>query len=203
MVFDTKGRESALYPKRTVLGVGVYDSTEPTRVSGKMRPAYQTWANIIERCYSQSYHNGKPSYVGCTVCDEWLTYSNFETWFNENYREGWHLDKDIINSESRVYCPEWCLFIPSWVNTFVSTGRHGKSLMGVYEHLDGRPKKYQAHCRNPFTKKNERLGSFYTDLEAHEAWKKRKIEHVETMRNQLDEIDLRLYPALLNRYKDF
>ena len=40
---------------------------------------YQKWYGMLRRCYDEDFHktkNGK-NYIGCTVCDRWLTLSNF------------------------------------------------------------------------------------------------------------------------------
>lgn len=58
----------------------------------------------------------KPTYEGCTVCDEWLYFSNFKKWFDENYIEGFQLDKDIIIRGNKVYSPQTCCFVPKEIN---------------------------------------------------------------------------------------
>lgn len=43
-----------------------------------MSPTYNTWVNMIGRC-TRPYHHGFARYgaQGVTVCDRWLTFSNF------------------------------------------------------------------------------------------------------------------------------
>ena len=79
----------------------------------------------------------------CKVCDEWLTYSNFEKWFNKNYKEGQQLDKDILFEGNKLYSPETCCFVPSDINTMMITRQTKKSCLptGVSEVKSG---KYQA-----------------------------------------------------------
>ncbi len=77
------------------------------------------WRRMLDRCYSEYYHKHNPSYKGCSVCDEWLKLSNFYNWVikEENgYREGYHLDKDILIKGNKVYSPETCCFVPSEIN---------------------------------------------------------------------------------------
>lgn len=83
-------------------------------------PYYTRWKHMLYRCYDPKYQKGKPTYKGCTVCEEWLTFSNFKKWMQEQDWEGKELDKDLIDSENTVYCPEKCLFIPRALNTALS-----------------------------------------------------------------------------------
>ena len=58
--------------------------------------------------------------------------------------------------------------------------------------------KYRAQCRNPFTGKQEHLGYFLTQEEAHEAWRKRKHELAQLV--AATESDMRVIEALKKRY---
>ena len=64
-----------------------------------------------------------------------------------------------------------------------------------------RANKYQSQCGNPFTKKNEYLGLFTSELEAHQAWLKRKLE----LAYELAEIqtDPRVTESLISRYSNY
>ena len=48
----------------------------------------------------------------CSVCEEWKHFSNFKKWFDENYIEGFDIDKDILIKGNKVYSPEACSFVP-------------------------------------------------------------------------------------------
>ena len=65
--------------------------------------AYVVWCDMLRRCYSEKYHKKKPTYKGCSVCNEWLLFSNFKRWFDENYIDGYVLDKDILLKNNKVY----------------------------------------------------------------------------------------------------
>jgi 3-methyladenine DNA glycosylase AlkC len=44
--------------------------------------------------------------------------------------------------------------------------------------LSGRKNKpYQVRCNNPFLKKEEHLGRYETEIQAHLVWKRKKHEH--------------------------
>lgn len=88
-------------------GVGNYKARE----NGKLTVRYNTWADMIQRCYDPKWHKKKPTYRDCSVCEEWYNYQVFSEWFEKNYIEGFHLDKDIKVNGNRVYSPETCLFV--------------------------------------------------------------------------------------------
>ena len=198
--------------RKLVYGVGVNDADyvvqikETIRcVDGKQKqktvwtcPFYQAWKNMLQRCYSKKYQEGKPSYIGCTVSEDWLTFTNFKIWMQNQDFEGKHLDKDLLFEGNKVYGPETCVFVPSMVNSFISEKRasRGKWLIGVY--WDKQTEKFLSRCGNPFSGKQEYLGRFTCEQQAHEAWRKRKLELAyELAAIQTDE---RVAEALISRY---
>ena len=78
--------------------------------------SYSKWHSMIRRCYSKVYHKNKPTYIGTTVCDNWLLLSNFHNWFLDNYIDGWQLDKDLLSNFGKVYSPDNCCFLPNEIN---------------------------------------------------------------------------------------
>lgn len=147
------------------------DSTNKSKITW-MCPFYLRWKNMLRRCYDSSYQQKYPSYVGCYVCDEWLTFSNFKKWMETQDWEGKHLDKDFLVAGNKVYSPNTCVFIHNIVNTFTNQARKTDLPVGV--HLNNG--KIRAQVSNPLTKKREHLGYFKTEAAAHLAWKKRKNE---------------------------
>lgn len=100
--------------KPSVFGLGYIGQGEyESGTTGKIYKNYNTWSAMLARCYKPSQQE---SYIGCTVCKEWHNFQNFAKWFEENYVEGWALDKDILISGNRVYSPETCCFVPSEIN---------------------------------------------------------------------------------------
>jgi CRISPR/Cas system-associated endoribonuclease Cas2 len=57
---------------------------------------YAAWTNMLQRCYSEKYLESKPSYIGTSVCNEWLYASEFKKWMEKQDWEGKCLDKPII-----------------------------------------------------------------------------------------------------------
>lgn len=186
-----------------IYGVGINDFPYPIKVNGIKLKSYTSWISMLCRCYSDRYQSNKPTYVDCSVCTDWLYFSNFHNWHEKNYIDGYSLDKDILIPGNKIYAPESCIYIPSWLNAFVSINiKDGSQLpVGVYLKNDRyRPAPYQSRCRDPILNKTISLG-YYTDAnDAHISWKKYKLGLVHKMRDMLDIIDSRLYPALVNRY---
>lgn len=188
---------------RLVCGVGVNDSNEQvsfTDSNGKVIPCkiYQTWKNMLWRCHVDPKKTKKPTYAGCSVCNEWLRFSNFKSWAEMQPWEGKELDKDIIYQGNKVYSPETCVFIDSIVNTFVIAREASRGDWPIGVSLQKNKTKFRAICRNPFLNKLEHIGFFSTADEAHHAWKKRKHEHACRLADM--QIDERVAKALRARY---
>ena len=72
---------------KLVLGVGINDVPTPTRSGNIRNDAYRIWKSMLERCYSDKYHQKEPAYIGCSVCDDWIRFSNFKSkdWYDNEY----------------------------------------------------------------------------------------------------------------------
>lgn len=195
-------------------GVGINDADyavvewETTDVNSKRKqklvwicPFYQVWTNMINRCYSAKYQERYPTYKGCTVSEEWLTFSNFRAWMMTQDFEGNQLDKDLLFEGNKVYSAETCVFVTKIVNMFTtdSGATRGEWLIGVC--WDKRAGKFKASCRNPFTKKQEHLGYFTCEQEAHKAWLRRKLELAKEL--AAEQAGPRVAEALIERYSNY
>ena len=197
--------KSSIAQRKAIFGVGANDAhyaTQP-RVNGKQikDPACIAWAGMLRRAYDPKFHAVKPTYSDVTVCKEWHSFRAFRAWWIENYREGWHLDKDLLAAGNREYGPDACIYIPGWLNNF--TLDHGASRgefpIGVC--LDKRSGKYQSECRNPITGKKHYIGYFTTPEAAHDAWLKRKLELADQLKPEMDAIDQRIHPNVVTIIK--
>lgn len=81
----------------------------------------RVWQSMLLRCYSDSYREQYPTYIGCTVIEEWHNFQNFHIWFKDNYVDGYHLDKDLKVYGNKEYSKHSCTFVPNKINTFFST----------------------------------------------------------------------------------
>ena len=153
---------------------------------------------MLKRCYSNKYLESYPTYIGTSVCSEWLSATAFKKWMEQQDWHGKCLDKDIIVPRSKLYSPETCAFVLNATNSFVIAcdASRGDYPVGVslYKHTG----KYRAQCKSPFTGKDEYLGLFSTPEEAHEAWRKRKHELAQLV--AATESDPRVVEALKKRY---
>lgn len=166
------------YTKRAlVYGAGSNDYPTPIEVDGKIIKSYDLWRAMLQRCYSSGVHKKRPTYIGCSVAKEWLSFSTFERWFTENSVDGWHLDKDLLIAGNRVYGPETCVFVPHRLNTLLTDSRsaRGEFPLGVCFHKYRQ--KYQATVSIDGDQKY--LGLFDTPLAAHQAWQLAKAAIIE------------------------
>ena len=202
-----------------VLGVGINDSTYVTEKrgylderlpSGKKKrillwscPYMSTWKSMLGRSYSTIIHSKNPTYRGCTVCDNWLTFSNFRKWMETQDWEGKSLDKDLLFEGNKVYSPETCVFVPPIVNCFIISCAGGRGTHLVGSGIHKRTKKFRSRCCNPFTNKEEHLGLFVTELEAHLAWKSRKHTLSCLLAQSKYVTDDRVRRVLLTRYQNY
>ena len=153
---------------------------------------------MLRRCYSKKFLESNPSYIGTSVCSEWLYATAFKKWMEQQDWHGKCLDKDIIVPGSKLYSPETCAFVLPATNLFVTASDASRGDYPIGVSLFKPTGKYQARCRNPFTRKGEYLGLFSTPEEAHEAWRKRKHELAQLV--AATETDLRVVEALKKRY---
>jgi hypothetical protein len=118
------------YMVPTVEGVGYVGAGGK---GGSKSKAYSYWHSMLERCYSEVYHKTRPTYIGCTVCSEWLNFTTFNIWFNVHYKEGYHLDKDLLVQGNKLYSPNTCKFIPPKINSLICDNEsvRGECFAGV------------------------------------------------------------------------
>lgn len=184
-------------------GVGINDADyQVSPRAGNKRitcPYYATWSGMLARCYSPVHLERRPTYVGCSVCEEWLTFSKFKAWMEVQDWEGKQLDKDLLIPGNKIYGPDTCVFVSRDLNMFVNdrAACRGNSPIGVswYPRLG----KFQASCKNPFTGVQEYLGLYDCPEDAHEAWRQRKHELACQYADAVH--DKRLSTTLRNRYR--
>lgn len=192
---------------KLVYGAGLNDADYVPEVkvfiNGKQKriwycPFFITWRSMLQRCFSQLCQSRHPTYINCSVSPEWLLFSEFRKWMNNQPWEGNDLDKDILHPGNKQYGPDKCVFVSTALNNFLLDrgASRGNYPIGVSFHKQR--SKFIAQCRNPFTGKKEFLGYFNWPDEAHEAWRKRKHELACIYADM--QTDERIAEALRKRY---
>ena len=183
------------------LGEGKYKASE----NRKHTRIYDSWHNILTRCYDEKYHKKQPTYIGCEVSKEFHNFQNFGIWDEDNYYEiegeRMHLDKDILVKHNKIYSPETCIYVPQTINNLFVKRQNdrGESVIGTS------PKngKYQVKCwlLNPETgkPKQEYLGLYETQEKAFEVYKYYKEHNIKVVADYYKGlIPQNLYRALYN-----
>lgn len=94
--------------------------------------SYKCWNDMIRRCYNKNEKSYKTYGArGVTICDEWKLFSNFKRWYDENYVEGYVVDKDIAGLNE--YSPDGCVFISKSENSREAMSRRVYAT-GQYHH---------------------------------------------------------------------
>jgi hypothetical protein len=190
--------------RKLLFGVGVNDDVD-VHAKKTESMAYRKWRTMLSRCYSKVYQKKQRTYKDCSVCDEWLTFSNFKKWHDEHYVDGYELDKDILVKGNKVYSPETCCYIPKEINTLLlkCDSKRGDLPVGVISHTlkNGRVR-YVAQCSSTLmSRPNNSLGSYDSPQKAFDAYKKAKEKYVKELavnyklQNKVSE---RVYNALMN-----
>lgn len=191
--------------RKLILGVGVNDWTESTWCKETKRdiPEYLLWKAMLYRVFSDKYKEKYPTYEKVTVCDEWLSMTNFindvskfvgyDRWMKGN----WAFDKDILSWDAKVYSKDTCCFVPREINGLFT---HKQSNMGncptgvSYHAVTG---KFKAELR--YCGKHHYLGVYETKEEAFQVYKQHKEwcirDAAETWKSYIDE---RVYDKLIN-----
>ena len=185
---------------KLVFGVGINDGKYPAKINGKNTKEYTLWMDILKRCYSEKYHLRRPTYVFCEISDNFKYYSYFYEWCQEQigFKDGFHLDKDLLVKGNKVYSENTCVFIPCELNSLLVkvNVKRGKYPIGVY--WDKTRNKFKAQV-NLNVGKQKNLGYFNTETEAFNAYKTAKENYLKELAEKWkDKIDLRAYEALMN-----
>ena len=175
--------------KNKIYDVAINDYEGSMKENGKDIKSYQVWKDLIKRCYDPKYHEKFPTYKHCEVCDEWLYFSNFKKWFDDNYR--WdlrnqgirmELDKDLLSDDVKIYSPSSCVFLPNNVNTFIvkKNSNNTSGYRGVT--WSKQKKKWVAGIIDFNTKKRKNLGLFEDIVEASNAYALARQQEVEKVK---------------------
>jgi hypothetical protein len=190
-----KANSLSLSKRRSIHGVGINDAeyiVQPT-VKGVtyICPYYTKWCGMIKRCYSDKYQGKYPSYIGCTVINEWLIFSKFKEWMESQDWKGKELDKDLLIQGNKIYSPEACMFVSQAVNSLLVGSSKAIMKRGISRHK----KTNTFNARVGINGKRKSLGYFKTKKEASEAYKTAKSENIVNVANE--QCDVRIKNLLL------
>lgn len=187
---DKNARENG----KLVYGVGFCDIAARGR---EKHACYVDWNSMLQRCYDPLFHKRTPTYIGCSVCKEWQTFSNFYEWWKRNHIDGYALDKDLIKKGNKVYSPETCVYLPKDINNLLSKRKKYRGILPIGVRWDKRKEKYMAtmsyHAYPKFIGYYDNpKDAFYAYKEAREAYVREIAEDYKNV------IDIRAYNALIN-----
>lgn len=200
------GKIKCPYERKTY-GIGyIGEGKYKTKENGKLTKCYNTWHDMLKRCYDEKLHKKRPTYKDCEVCEEWLCFQNFAEWYYNNYYEvegeRMCLDKDILVKHNKIYSKDTCIFVPERINTlFIKCDRsRGEYPIGVFCNKNN---KYQAKCSIYDLKNNnivrKSLGVYDTPEKAFEIYKEFKEKHIKEIADHYkDEIPQKLYNVMYN-----
>ena len=180
--------------KKVIYGNYYNDSCDTIwdKSKNKMIESYIIWRSMIVRCEDEKYKEKYPTYIGCSICEDWHYFSTFKTWFNENYIDGWHLDKDLLIKGNKVYSPDTCCFLPSKINVCLTknNSHRGSLPIGVTKHAGG---------RFVSTFKHKYLGISDDELDMFNRYKVEKENLLKHLADKYkSQLPIRVYNALYN-----
>lgn len=158
--------------------------------------AYSAWKNMLNRCYNEKERRNYKTYSSCLICNDWHSFKYFLSWWKLNHVDGWHMDKDILSGESKIYSPETCVFIPNHINKFITLRGSCRGLypLGVSWHK--RDRVFTSHVSH-----NGRLiylGCYASQYDAHNAWLLEKLRLAKKIKPECDSIHDGLYKGIVD-----
>ena len=189
---------------KLVWGAGFNDKTRPSRVDGKKVKEYDLWLDMLKRCFSEKLQTRYPTYKGCNVSDNFLNYSFFYDWCQEQIGFGkvdekgrsWCLDKDLLFVGNKTYSETACVFVPNEINLFFTDCGNARGDYPVGVCFDKQAGKFMASCA--VNGKRQHLGRFNTPQEAFTVYKPFKEDLCKQLALKWQsEIDERLFNVMM------
>lgn len=167
----------------------------PVDVKSKL---YTSWSGMLNRVYNSTTDTAKANYGDCKVAEKWFYIGNYAEWFNKQVVEdNWQLDKDLLLPGNKVYCEDYCIFLPKEINTFLTNraNHRGEWPVGVTYHA--RLNKWQATCSTNGNG-NGYIGIYTSPEAAFAAYKVVKEKYARELAEKWKGIiDVRAYDALM------
>lgn len=156
---------------------------------------------MLRRCYSPALQAKYPTYIGCTVSENFKNFQWFTEWCQHQTGydlKGYQLDKDILVARNKVYSEDVCVFVPNAVNSLIIKRDAARGSLPVGVCLQKDSGKYVANCSNGKGKRIH-LGYFENKETAFLAYKDFKENLVKAVADEYRlSIDSRVYDALVS-----
>lgn len=175
------------------LGVGGYK----TGANGRNFKVSRVWNNILYRCYSEKSSETLPTYNDCAVHPDWHNFQVFAKWYEDNYVDGFELDKDLKIIGNRVYSENACTFVPAAINALLNacSKSRGDLPVGVTAERDC---KYRARIN--MKGKSVSIGMFLSIEEASAAYCAAKNKYVSDMAEEYKDV---IHPDVYKNLKNY
>lgn len=189
---------------KKIMGFGINDADYMvySTVNGMVFrcPAYVAWMAMLTRCFSDNFKEKFPTYRNVKVCAEWSSFMTFREWWLSNHVDGWELDKDLL-TDDKIYSPSTCLYIPRWLNSFLSSSGASRGPYPIGVSMDLAAGKFVARCKSSLSGGSGYIGKFDTEEDAYQAWLNRKLEIALELKPGMDAIDSRIYARVIELIK--
>ena len=124
--------------------------------------------------------------------NEWHNFQNFAQWHEENYIEGFVLDKDILQKGNKIYSPENCCFVPNEINVLFTKRQNDRGDLPV-----GVIKSYNRYIFQLSKNGKRHRKSYETPEEAFQAYKQAKENYIKEIADKWrGKITEKVYEAL-------
>lgn len=203
--FKSGSIRNPYYP--SIYDIGVTGCKYPTKVNGVSTKEYNAWIDMLKRCFMSKTKDKQPSYKDVECCKEWINFELFCDWLHsqpnyDKWKNGkrWAIDKDILVKGNKIYSPETCCLVPQNINCLFlkREAERGNYPIGVRYENNG----FVAKCHNPFTNKNEDIGSYSTPENAfyfgYKPYKENLIKQIANIEYESGNITEECYRAMMN-----
>lgn len=138
--------------KPSVCGVGFVGSGKyKPSIKCKETKVYIAWKGILSRCYGKYAATKYPTYKNCSMSEKWHNFQKFAEWYKQNYIDGYHLDKDILQRgvKYKVYSEDTCVFLSPKENITEarSLTRKLERAIRTLQFIADNPEWNDHHCR--------------------------------------------------------
>ena len=181
-------------PRGLVYGIG-FNNCASTYIdeNGKTKnlPQYNLWLFMLRRCYCPKFQAKNPTYIGCSVCPEWITASGFYRWLaDQSNWWGKAVDKDVLIPGNKFYSPDTCVMAHKSVNGLLLDRKAARGSYPIGVYFDKQKRKFPAQLS--INGERQHLGKFDYPLVAWQAFCDAKAEHILRVRDTQTDPRIRL-----------